>query len=156
MSLDRDPWGERLMRNEPGVSDIEVFFLALADKTRLRILNLMRNGEVPVNHFATALNVSQPKVSRHLAYLRNAGLVETRRDGKWIYYRIKQPEAPNDRTVLGEILEWLASYPEMAADYRRFWGIDAAPPRERDIETNILVETNITNGDRDELEIYLL
>lgn len=144
------------MRNEHGVSDIEVFFLALADKTRLRILNLMRNGEVPVNHLTTALNVSQPKVSRHLAYLRNAGLVETRRDGKWIYYGIKQPEAPNDRTVLGEILEWLASYQEMAADYRRFWGTDAELPPRGAIETNIFVKTHITNEDHDELEIYLL
>jgi ArsR family transcriptional regulator len=144
------------MQNDHVISDLEVFFLALADKTRLRILNLMRNGEVSVNHFTTALNVSQPKVSRHLAYLRHAGLVETRRDGKWIYYGIKTPEQANDGKVLDEILEWLSTQPQMAEDYRLLWGNLATPQKNLDPEPYISAKTNISEDATDELEIYLL
>ena len=69
---------------------LEHLFLALADKTRLRLLALMVDGEVPVGMLAESLGESQPKISRHLAYLRSAGLVSTRRDGKWIYYGIEE------------------------------------------------------------------
>lgn len=68
---------------------LEHLFLALSDKTRLRLLALMVDGEVPVGVLAESLGESQPKISRHLAYLRNAGLVSTRRDGKWIYYGLE-------------------------------------------------------------------
>lgn len=68
---------------------LEHLFLALSDKTRLRLLALMADGEVPVGVLADSLAESQPKISRHLAYLRSAGLVSTRRDGKWIYYGIE-------------------------------------------------------------------
>lgn len=156
MSVDHRPSGGKHMQNDHGISDLEVFFLALADKTRLRILNLMRNGEVSVNHFTTALNVSQPKVSRHLAYLRHAGLVETRRDGKWIYYGIKTPEQANDGKVLDEILEWLSTQPQMAEDYRLLWGNDATPQKKLDREPYISATTNISEDVSDELEIYLL
>src|SRR5262245_41534089 len=62
--------------------DAELFFSALADKTRLRLLNLMRDGEVCVCFFAGTLSTNNPKISRHLSYLKRAGLVEGRRDGK--------------------------------------------------------------------------
>ncbi|MCV4655760.1 metalloregulator ArsR/SmtB family transcription factor, partial [Escherichia coli] len=65
---------------------LEKLFLALSDRTRLRLLNLMRNGEICVCFFTEVLGESQPKVSRHLAYLRNAGLVKARREGKWVHY----------------------------------------------------------------------
>ena len=68
---------------------LEHLFLALSDKTRLRLLALMVDGDVPVGVLADSLGESQPKISRHLAYLRSAGLVSTRRDGKWIYYGIE-------------------------------------------------------------------
>ena len=71
--------------------DLENLFLALSDKTRLRLLALMADGEVPVGFLADSLGESQPKTSRHLAYLRNAGLVSSRRDGKRIYYNIDRP-----------------------------------------------------------------
>lgn len=64
----------------------ENLFLGLADKTRLRLLGLMASGPVSVGHLVSETGESQPKISRHLAYLRNAGLVDTSRDGKWIYY----------------------------------------------------------------------
>ena len=67
---------------------METLFKALADATRLRILGLLLTGEVCVCHIHESLRIAQPKASRHLAYLRRAGLVETRRDGLWIHYRL--------------------------------------------------------------------
>lgn len=73
----------------------ESFFKALADATRLRCLVLLaREGELCVCELTHALNASQPKVSRHLATLREAGLVQDRREGLWIYYRI-HPDLPH-------------------------------------------------------------
>ena len=72
--------------DESRCAALETMFLALSDKTRLRLLTLMAGGEVSVGYLAEQLSDSQPKISRHLAYLRGAGLVSTRRDGKWIYY----------------------------------------------------------------------
>jgi len=72
-------------------------FQALGDTTRLRILGLLLTGEVCVCHIHESLGVSQPKASRHLAYLRRSGLVETRRQGLWVYYRLA---ASNDALIL--------------------------------------------------------
>ena len=68
--------------------EMEIVFKALADATRLRILGLLLTGEVCVCDIHESLKIPQPKASRHLAYLRNAGLVDTRRDGLWIHYRL--------------------------------------------------------------------
>ena len=68
-------------------------FAALADENRLRLLSLMQGGEVCVCHLQEALQTNQPKISRHLAYLKRAGLVEVRRDGKWMHYRLSRLEA---------------------------------------------------------------
>jgi len=84
-------------------------YMALADQTRLRLLLQMYGGEVCVGKFADALGDSQPKISRHLAYLRNAGIVDTRRDGKWIHYSIRWPEADGGRVMLRAALEWLSN-----------------------------------------------
>jgi len=67
---------------------METVFRALADQTRLRILGLLLTGEVCVCHIHDSLRISQPKASRHLAYLRQAGLVATRREGLWVHYRM--------------------------------------------------------------------
>src|SRR2546428_861259 len=66
--------------------EMEQLFKALADATRLRILGLLLAGEVCVCHIHESLRIPQPKASRHLAYLRRAGLVRTRKDGLWVYY----------------------------------------------------------------------
>lgn len=97
----------------------ETFFMALADRTRLRLLNLMREGEVCVCYFTEALQEAQPKISRHLAYLRQAKLVETTRAGKWIYYRIAVPESDSAKRVLAEVAKWLASDEQMQQDRAR-------------------------------------
>lgn len=70
------------------VTEMETLFKALADATRLRILGLLLTGEVCVCDIHESLKIPQPKTSRHLAYLRRAGLVETRREGLWIHYRL--------------------------------------------------------------------
>lgn len=70
------------------LGEMESLFKALADSTRLRILGLLLTGEVCVCDIHESLKIPQPKASRHLAYLRRSGLVETRRDGLWIHYRL--------------------------------------------------------------------
>ena len=79
-------------------------FLALSDQTRLRLLSLMTTGEVSVGFLTDTLGESQPKISRHLAYLRSAGVVSTRRDGKWVYYGIASQPDPAVENVLNTIL----------------------------------------------------
>ena len=75
--------------------DRELFFRALADRTRLRIINLIGDQEVCVCFFVEILKTNQPKISRHLAYLRRAGIVAARREGIWMHYRLSTPEDEN-------------------------------------------------------------
>ena len=74
--------------------EMETLFKALADGTRLRILGLLLTGEVCVCDIHESLKIPQPKASRHLAYLRRSGLVDTRREGLWIHYRLGKPADP--------------------------------------------------------------
>src|SRR6266851_2082734 len=96
--------------------NIERFFQALGDNTRLRLLNLMGEQEICVCYFVEILGSPQPKVSRHLAYLRNAGIVTTRRDGKWMHYRIVMPPNEGAAKVLRETLQWFKEEKTMQAD----------------------------------------
>lgn len=99
--------------------NIERFFQALGDDTRLRLLNLMGEQEICVCHFVEILGGPQPKVSRHLAYLRSAGIVAARREGKWIYYRIVMPPHVGAAQILKETLGWLKEEKVMQADRAR-------------------------------------
>ena len=90
-------------------------FQALADGTRLRLLNLMAGGEVCVCFLVDVLGESQPKISRHLAYLRRAGLVQARRDGKWMHYSLAEP-AGEVRAVLESTLAILVNDRQMRRD----------------------------------------
>ena len=74
-------------RNKP-LTEMERVFKALADTPRLRILGLLLTGEACVCHIHESLRISQPKASRHLAYLRRSGLVDTRKEGLWVLYRL--------------------------------------------------------------------
>lgn len=76
------------------LDSLETLFKALADRTRLRILGLLLDGEICVCHIHESLGLPQPKTSRHLAYLRRAGLVETRKDGLWVHYRLTHRDDP--------------------------------------------------------------
>ena len=105
----------------------ELFFSALADRTRLRLLNLMRDGEVCVCFFAGTLDTNNPKISRHLAYLKRAGLVEGRRDGKWMHYRIRRPEDPLAADVFDATMKLLAADKEMIADKKQYADFCCSP-----------------------------
>ena len=83
--------------------ELSQFFAALADENRLRLLYLMRHGEICVCYLQGVLQTNQPKISRHLAYLKRAGLVEARRDGKWMHYRLKKLETGQEK-ILSETL----------------------------------------------------
>lgn len=107
--------------------DRELFFRALADSTRLRIINLIGDQEVCVCFFVEILKTNQPKISRHLAYLRRAGIVASRREGIWMHYRIATPEDENVARVLRDVREWLANDPGMQQDRRRLDNICCAP-----------------------------
>ena len=99
--------------------DPELFFAALADKTRLRLLNLLRDGEVCTCFFADTLETNDPKISRHLAYLKRAGLVKGRRDGKWVHYSLVEPKDPAAREVFNSTLKLLGSDKSMQNDRKR-------------------------------------
>ena len=96
--------------------DLVPLFAALADPTRLRLLNLMDGREVCVCYFVEILKQGQPKISRHLAYLRNAGIVTARRDGKWMHYRIERPEDARATAILDATLASLKTDAQMRDD----------------------------------------
>ena len=95
---------------------LDEFFAALADRTRLRLINLMRGGEVCVCFFAETLSTNNPKISRHLAYLKRAGLVAGRRDGKWIHYSLNPPKDEKAAEMFASLLKTLETDTEMQAD----------------------------------------
>jgi len=104
------------------------FFAALSDPNRLRLLHLMKDGEICVCFLQGTLRTNQPKISRHLAYLRRAGLVEARREGKWMHYRFKKlPDAL--RRILNEILKATREERQIQNDARRAQQIGCAPRR---------------------------
>ena len=107
--------------------DKELFFKALADRTRLRLLNLMQADEVCVCFFVEILKTNQPKISRHLAYLRRAGIVGARRQGPWMHYRIIEPSDADAARLLKETMAWLANDPEMQRDRQRLVKVCCAP-----------------------------
>ena len=106
--------------------DFELLFRAFADRTRLRVINLVGNEEVCVCFLVEVLNTSQPKVSRHLAYLRRAGLVSTRREGKWMHYRLCEPGDRDAARIFRDVREWLARNPEMHNDKIRLEKLSCA------------------------------
>jgi ArsR family transcriptional regulator, arsenate/arsenite/antimonite-responsive transcriptional repressor len=109
--------------------DLALLFAALADRTRLRLLNLMDGREVCVCYFVEILGQSQPKISRHLAYLRRAGIVEARREGKWMHYRIMVPTHPGAARVLQETLSALREEKGMQGDVDRLNRACCAPEK---------------------------
>jgi ArsR family transcriptional regulator len=104
-------------------------FAALADRTRLRLLNLMAGREVCVCYFVEILRQPQPKISRHLAYLRKAGVVNARRDGKWMHYSIEHPSDPIAASILDAALASLKSDAQMQADLARLGRACCEPRR---------------------------
>ena len=110
-------------------SDLVPLFAALADPTRLRLLNLIAGREVCVCYLVEILRQSQPKISRHLAYLRKAGVVAARRDGKWMHYRVEQPEDEAAASILAAALDSLRMDKAMQADLARLSRACCQPER---------------------------
>lgn len=95
-------------------------FRAFADPTRLRILNLLHaEKEICVCDLCEVLDVIQPKVSRHLAALREAGLVDVRSEGKWKFYALAQPTSALHRSLVRCVGACLGDFPELENDRRR-------------------------------------
>jgi ArsR family transcriptional regulator len=90
------------------IAQLEAVLKALADGTRLRILGLLTTGEVCVCHIHESLKISQPKASRHLAYLRRTGLVTTRREGLWVYYSLAPAADPLSSTIQQAVIHTLS------------------------------------------------
>ncbi len=107
--------------------DIERFFQALGDTTRLRLLNLMSEQEICVCYLVEILGHPQPKISRHLAYLRSAGIVSARRDGKWMHYRITVPTHSGAAQILRQTLDWLKEDKAMRADRAKLAKVCCSP-----------------------------
>ncbi len=156
---------ENLTMSE-NLNNMETFFMALADRTRLRLLNLM-DDEVCVCFFTEILREPQPKISRHLAYLRRAGIVEARRDGKWMHYRIVEPKNSAAARVLQEVRKWMANDEKMQEERRRFEQVCRTPqqlpvtlqraPRPHNFEKpNMSFEKNRQREEKRELEEFLL
>jgi ArsR family transcriptional regulator len=109
-------------RPAPQVKDLEgltTVYAALADPTRLRILSLLGDGEVCVCHLHASLDVPQPTASRHLAYLRKAGLVAARREGIWMHYKLAAIDNPVVAAVVEAAMHALTHTAIAAKDERR-------------------------------------
>jgi len=94
-------------------------FQALADPTRLRILGLLLTGEVCVCDIHESLRIPQPKASRHLAYLRRAGLVDGRREGLWVHYRLADTSDPIAGTIRQAVTHALGHLESVRKDGER-------------------------------------
>lgn len=99
-------------------------FKAFADETRLRILSLLSGGELCVCDIMSVIKVPQPKVSRHLAYLRRRGLVDTKREGQWIYYSLAKPTGIFHKRLLSCLDDCFKEAPIFAKDKKTLGTID--------------------------------
>src|ERR1700690_670878 len=104
------------MRRKEKTYPLDLLFRALADRTRLRLLNLIADREICVCYFVEILRISQPKISRHLAYLRRPRIVAARRHGRWMHYRLVSPRDAVASSILKEPLAHLRQLPEMQGD----------------------------------------
>jgi len=84
-------------------------FKALSDETRLRVMKLLQARELCVCELIQVLEMSQPRISRHLSVLKNAGLVDDRREGKWVYYSLANEQAMKDLKALLDTLSGIAN-----------------------------------------------
>jgi ArsR family transcriptional regulator len=102
-----------------GRSRINLMFRAFSDPTRLRILHLIEERETCVGDLVDVLQLPQPTVSRHLAYLRRAGLVTGRKDGLWVFYSLARAETSFHRRLLGCLGTCFGDVPDITRDTKR-------------------------------------
>jgi ArsR family transcriptional regulator len=117
------------MADRSTTAQMERIFQGLADRTRLRLLNLIGEAEVCVCYFVEILDLPQPTISRHLAYLRKTGLVSARREGKWMHYSIAFPDDQHAKRLLRGVLRWLAEDKTMQRDRERLGRACCAPQK---------------------------
>jgi ArsR family transcriptional regulator len=98
---------------------IDAMFRAFSDRTRLRILHVLQDGELCVGDIVAILQAPQPRVSRHLAYLRKAKLVVVRRSGFWSHYSLAPAKAPFHRKLLECLAKCFGEVPELRTDSAR-------------------------------------
>jgi len=98
---------------------LDKLFRALADRTRLRLLSLMSEQEICVCYFTQVIGAPQPKISRHLAYLRRAGIVTARKDGKWMHYRLSIPKDIHAALILRDTMAALRTDRQIQKDFER-------------------------------------
>lgn len=98
------------------VTETADFLKGVGEPTRLRVLGLLRHGELCVCDIMTVLELPQSTASRHLAYLRNAGWLESRRKKKWMYYRLRT--TPQTEKIMAEVLHHISRLTEIEKDYR--------------------------------------
>jgi ArsR family transcriptional regulator len=114
---------------EQWLAQMAELFKACADQTRLRILNMLASeGEVCVCHLVDVLQTNQPKVSRHLAYLKRVGLVADRKEGLWVHYRLATPLAEHAERLLACLNGCCAEVPEMQRDVMSLRSVQCAQP----------------------------
>lgn len=99
--------------------DLIQIYQCFCDPTRLRILNLLAEGPLCVCHFQDALNEPQVKISKHLAYLRTRGLVETERDQNWIIYSLPKKRPPELEANLKCLQDCVQTMPAFKRDLKR-------------------------------------
>jgi ArsR family transcriptional regulator len=107
------------MKTVASTTSVDQMFRAFSDRTRLRILNLLRGGEICVCDLVDVLDAHQPLVSRHLAYLRRAGLVLARKEGLWMHYRLAPAGSEFHRSLLHCLECCFGAVPELAQDAKR-------------------------------------
>lgn len=114
--------------DELGVRPLTKLFRALGDETRLRMVAMLSHGELCVCHLEKALELPQPNVSRQLGILRMAGVVDARREGTWVYYKLAEQEHAAVQTVLATLIEAFGAERAIRADHsklRKACGPDA-------------------------------
>lgn len=130
-----------------GGPDMETLLRALSERVRLRLLHLIGDTELCVCFFVEALQLPQPTISRHLAYLRKAEMVTARREGLWMHYRVVRPANPAVAKVLENVLTWCDTQPEMQRDRARLSKACCAPEKFVRLENAPLPKKVTAQGD---------
>lgn len=152
----------QIHKAEQWLGQMEELFKACADQTRLRILNMLASeGEICVCHLVDVLQTNQPKVSRHLAYLKRVGLVADRKDGLWVHYRLAVPLAEHAERLLACLNGCCAEVPEMQRDVMSLQTVRGVQPlvklsRRQPTETVLAKAEGEDMARGSEIEIELL
>ena len=116
------------------LASMDTVFKALGDPTRLRILGLLVGGEVCVCDIHQSLGIPQPRASRHLSYLRRAGLVKTRKDGLWVHYQLAPLDDTVTRALMASVTHCLSHVEACCRDFER---LEKKPAAVHLVRTNI-------------------